>query len=184
MFFRYYKENLITNAKPNPAHIALAKLESQGKLAAAITQNIDGLHQAAGSVNVLELHGTNHRHYCVKCRAEYSLEYTLELVHCRDEFVPVCEKCQGIVRPDVVMYEEQLNSATMTAAVKAIERADVLIIGGTSLAVYPAAGLIDYFTGDNLVLINKSATSRDEQAQLVVQEPIGEVMAAVMEEFA
>jgi NAD-dependent deacetylase len=180
LFFRYYKENLITNAKPNPAHIALAKLESQGKLVAVITQNIDGLHQAAGSQNVLELHGTNHRHYCVNCRAEYSLDYTLEPANCRDEFVPICEKCQGIVRPDVVMYEEQLNSATMTAAIKAIERAEVLIIGGTSLAVYPAAGLIDYFTGDNLVLINKSATSRDEQAQLIIQEPIGEVMARVI----
>ena len=181
LFFRYYKENLIANAEPNPAHIALAKLESQGKLAAVITQNIDGLHQAAGSQNVLELHGTNHRHYCMECHAEYSLDYTLESSHCRDEVVPICEKCQGIVRPDVVMYEEQLNDATMTSAIKAIERAELLIVGGTSLAVYPAAGLVDYFTSDNLVLINKSATARDEQAQLVIHEPIGEVMSAVMD---
>jgi NAD-dependent deacetylase len=177
LFFRYYRENLITNAKPNPAHIALAKLESQGKLAAVITQNIDGLHQAAGSKNVLELHGTNHHHYCVSCRANYTLDYVL----CY-ELIPVCEKCDGIVRPDVVLYEESLNNATVTAAIKAIERAELLIIGGTSLAVYPAAGLIDYFTGDNLVLINKGSTSRDNQAQLVINEAIGEVMGAVVHE--
>ncbi|MCL2694498.1 MAG: NAD-dependent protein deacylase [Oscillospiraceae bacterium] len=177
LFFRYYRENLITDAKPNPAHIALAKLESQGKLAAVITQNIDGLHQAAGSKNVLELHGTNHHHYCVSCCAEYTLDYVL-----RYELIPICEKCDGIVRPDVVLYEESLNNATITAAIKAIERAELLIIGGTSLAVYPAAGLIDYFTGVHLVLINKGSTSRDNQAQLVINEAIGEVMEAVVHE--
>jgi len=176
LFFRYYKENLTSFAKPNPAHFALAELEEKGKISAVITQNIDGLHQAAGSKNVLELHGTNHRHYCMKCRTKYTLEYTLGF-----DKIPICEKCDGIVRPDVVMYEEQLNNAVITAAIRAIERADLLIVGGTSLAVYPAAGLIDYFTGDNLVLLNKGTTSRDNQAHLVINEPIGEVMSAVME---
>jgi len=176
LFFRYYRENLIADVKPNPAHFALAKLESQGKLVAVITQNIDGLHQAAGSQNVLELHGTNHHHYCMECAAKYTLDYILQ-----QNIIPKCEKCGGIVRPDVVMYEEQLNNAVITASIKAIERAELLIVGGTSLAVYPAAGLIDYFTGDNLVLINKSATSRDNQAQFVISGAIGEVMSAVME---
>jgi len=176
LFFRYYKENLITTAKPNPAHFALAELESQGRLSAVITQNIDGLHQVAGSKNVFELHGTNHRHYCMKCRTEYPLEYTLGF-----DVIPICEKCGGIVRPDVVMYEEQLNNKVISAAIRAIEGADLLIVGGTSLAVYPAAGLLDYFTDDNLVLINKGTTNRDTRAQLIINEPIGEVMRAVME---
>ncbi|MCL2697352.1 MAG: NAD-dependent protein deacylase [Oscillospiraceae bacterium] len=182
LFFRYYKENLITAAKPNPAHSALAKLESQCRIKAVITQNIDGLHQAAGSRNVLELHGTNHRHYCMKCRAEYTLGFIQEPENCNGA-VPVCNKCGGIVRPDVVLYEEQLNHNVVTAAIKAIEQADLLIVGGTSLAVYPAAGLIDYFTGDNLVLINKGATSREIRAQLIISEAIGEVMSAVMREI-
>jgi len=178
LFFRYYKENLVTDAKPNPAHFSLSELESQGKLTAVITQNIDGLHQAAGSKNVLELHGTNHRHYCMKCRTEYTLEYTLSF-----NAIPICEKCGGIVRPDVVLYEEQLNNKVVTAAITAIARADLLIIGGTSLAVYPAAGLIDYFTGNDLVLINKGSTSRDNHAKLTINEAIGEVMKSVMEEL-
>jgi len=176
LFFRYYRENLITSdAKPNPAHFALAKLEERGKLTAVITQNIDGLHQAAGSKNVLELHGSNHRHFCMKCAEKYTLDYIL-----KQETIPQCEKCGGLVRPDVVLYEERLNDAVMSAAIRAIESADLLIVGGTSLVVYPAAGLIDYFTGDNLVLINKSETNHDKRAQLVINEAIGKVMNAVL----
>jgi NAD-dependent deacetylase len=184
LLFKYYKENLVAPkngklVKPNASHIALAELESQGKLAAVITQNVDGLHQAAGSQTVHELHGTNHRHYCMNCRAKYSLDYVMDSENCHG-IIPVCGKCDGIVRPDIVLYEEQLNNSVITAAIKAIERAELLIVGGTSLAVYPAVGLIDYFTGDNLVLINKSATDRDNQAELIIRESIGEVMSAVM----
>ena len=183
LFFRYYKENLVAkDVKPNPAHIALAQLESQGKLVAVITQNVDGLHQAAGSQTVYELHGTNHRHCCINCRAEYSLDYIMTPENCHG-IIPVCGKCDGTVRPDVVLYEEQLNNATVTAAIKAIERAELLIIGGTSLAVYPAAGLLDYFTGDNLVLINKSATNRDNQAELIIRDSIGGVISEVQKEL-
>jgi len=181
LFFRYYKENMIADAKPNPAHIALAELEQQGKLAAVITQNIDGLHQAAGSRNVFELHGTNHRHYCIICREEHSLDYIMNPDNCHNGIIPVCKECGCIVRPDVVLYEESPNYATFTAAKEAIECAELLIVGGTSLVVYPAAELLNYFKGDNLVLINKGSTSRDEKAQLVINEPIGEVMEKIIE---
>lgn len=171
-FFDFYKKNLIyPDAKPNAAHYAIAKLEEMGKLSAVVTQNIDGLHQAAGSKIVYELHGSVHRNYCMKCRAFYNADYILNA-----EAVPRCEKCGGVVKPDVVLYEEGLDSDTINGAVRAISKADTLIIGGTSLVVYPAAGLIDYFNGSNLVLINKSETSRDESADLCINDDIAVVM--------
>ena len=180
LFFRYYRENLIyRDVKPNAAHIALAKLEQAGRLAAVVTQNIDGLHQAAGSVNVLELHGSNHRQLCVACDKRYDLDYVLNPAHCAG-VIPKCEACGGIVRPDVVLYEEPLDQRVMDAAVRTIAAADSLIVGGTSLAVYPAAGLLNYYRGSHLVLINKSVTPYDEQADLVIREPIGKMFAAVM----
>lgn len=174
-FFRFYKNKMIvTQAKPNAAHIALAKLEKQGKLKAVITQNIDGLHQMAGSKEVLELHGSIHRNYCQRCGKFYGLD---AVTGC--EGVPRCS-CGGIIKPDVVLYEEGLDQKTLQKAVKYISEADVLIIGGTSLVVYPAAGLIDYYEGSKLVLINKSATSRDSHADLVIHEPIGEVFGSIL----
>ena len=170
-FFRFYKDKLlITGVKPNKAHLKLAELEKQGKLRAVITQNIDGLHQAAGSKKVLELHGSVHRNYCEKCGKFYDFDYMANA-----EGVPVCS-CGGRIKPDVVLYEEGLDMGIMQKAVEYISNADVLIIGGTSLAVYPAAGLIDYYRGNKLVLINKSATPRDRQADLVVQGAIGEIL--------
>ena len=179
LFFHYYKENLIArDAKPNAAHIALAQWERSGKLQAIVTQNIDGLHQAAGSQNVLELHGSNWRQYCIKCKAKYSLDYILA-----QNGIPKCEKCGGIVRPDVVLYEEGLDGAVMNTAAQAIADAELLIVGGTSLAVYPAAGLLRYFSGGGLVLINKSETPADRNAQLVIRDSIGEVLSAVTNEM-
>ncbi len=173
-FFNYYKENLVfKDAKPNPAHKTLAKLEKVGKLKTVITQNIDGLHQKAGSENVLELHGSIHRNYCQICGKEYSLDYIIER-----EGIPKCE-CGGIVKPDVVLYEEPLNNAVMSFAIDYISHADTLIIGGTSLVVYPAAGLINYFNGDNLVLINKSETPYDDIASLVINDAIGETLSQI-----
>jgi len=170
-FFRFYKDKLlITGVKPNKAHFKLAELEKQGKLKAVITQNIDGLHQAAGSKEVLELHGSVHRNYCEKCGKFYDFDFMAQA-----EGVPVCS-CGGRIKPDVVLYEEGLDMGIMQKAVDYISNADVLIIGGTSLAVYPAAGLIDYYRGNKLVLINKSATPRDRQADLVVQGAIGEIL--------
>lgn len=170
-FFRFYKDKLlITGVKPNKAHIKLAELEKKGKLKAVITQNIDGLHQAAGSKEVLELHGSVHRNYCEKCGKFYDFDYMANT-----QGVPVCS-CGGRIKPDVVLYEEGLDMGIMQKAVDYISNADVLIIGGTSLAVYPAAGLIDYYRGNKLVLINKSATPRDRQADLVVQGAIGEIL--------
>lgn len=170
-FFRFYKDKLlITGVKPNKAHLKLAELEKQGKLRAVITQNIDGLHQAAGSKEVLELHGSVHRNYCEKCGKFYDFDYMANA-----QGVPVCS-CGGRIKPDVVLYEEGLDMGIMQKAVEYISNADVLIIGGTSLAVYPAAGLIDYYRGNKLVLINKSATPRDRQADLVVQGAIGEIL--------
>ena len=170
-FFRFYQDKLlITGVKPNKAHLKLAELEKQGKLRAVITQNIDGLHQAAGSKEVLELHGSVHRNYCEKCGKFYDFDYMANA-----EGVPVCS-CGGRIKPDVVLYEEGLDMGIMQKAVEYISNADVLIIGGTSLAVYPAAGLIDYYRGNKLVLINKSATPRDRQADLVVQGAIGEIL--------
>ena len=176
LFFKYYRENLIArDAKPNAAHTALAELEARGRLQAVVTQNIDGLHQAAGSENVLELHGSNWRQYCMACGARYDLEYILAR-----EGVPKCEACGGTVRPDVVLYEESLDEAVIDAAVEAIAAAELLIVGGTSLAVYPAAGLLQYFGGPHLVLINKSETPYDRRAQMVIHDSIGKVLGEVM----
>lgn len=174
-FYRFYRSKMLfTDAKPNMAHLKLAKLEQQGKVKAVITQNIDGLHQAAGSKTVLELHGSVLRNYCENCGAFYPLSYIKEGIG-----LPKCEKCGGSVKPDVVLYEEGLNQKTLQDAVFYISHADVLIIGGTSLAVYPAAGLIDYFQGDTLIVINKAPTPRDSHADLVIQAPIGQVFEAV-----
>lgn len=175
-FYRFYKERMLfTGAKPNPAHKALAKLEEQGKLKAVITQNIDGLHQLAGSKEVLELHGSVHRNYCTRCREFYDLDY---VVKC--EGVPHCS-CGGVIKPDVVLYEEGLDSRTLQRSVNYIKAADMLIVGGTSLVVYPAAGLIDYYKGRRLVLINRAATARDSQADLVISDSIGAVFEALGE---
>lgn len=171
-FFKFYKDKLIyPDAKPNAAHKALAKLEEMGKLKAIVTQNIDGLHQAAGSKVVYELHGSVLRNYCMKCHAFYDEKFILA-----SEGIPTCPKCGGRVKPDVVLYEEGLDNDIITGAVKAIAKADTLIIGGTSLVVYPAAGLIDYFRGKNLVLINKSSTSADNRADLIIHDAIGKVL--------
>ena len=171
-FFEFYRDKLIyPDAKPNAAHIALAKLEEMGKLKAVVTQNIDGLHQAAGSKIVYELHGSVLRNYCVRCHAFYDEKFILE-----SKGVPTCTKCGGNVKPDVVLYEEGLDDNVIRGAIAAISKADTLIIGGTSLVVYPAAGLINYFRGKNLVLINKSSTSADNKADLVIHEAIGKVL--------
>ncbi|MBS5603525.1 MAG: NAD-dependent protein deacylase [Enterocloster asparagiformis] len=173
-FYRFYKDRMLfADAKPNAAHRALAKLEADGRLKAVITQNIDGLHQMAGSREVLELHGSVHRNYCTRCGKFYSLDDVI-----RSEGVPRCD-CGGTVKPDVVLYEEGLDSNTLEKSVRYIRQADMLIIGGTSLVVYPAAGLIDYYRGSKLVLINKDATARDSQADLVINGRIGKVLGAV-----
>lgn len=173
-FFNYYKDNLVFDeAMPNPAHTALAKLEKAGKLRAVITQNIDGLHQKAGSKNVMELHGSIHRNYCQICGKQYGLNHILE-----SDGIPRCE-CGGVVKPDVVLYEEPLNNTIMNFSIDYISRAETLIIGGTSLVVYPAAGLINYFNGKNLVLINKSETPYDNLASLVINDAIGEVFSQI-----
>ena len=172
-FYRFYRAKMLAlDAKPNAAHKKLAQWEQEGKLKAVVTQNIDGLHQAAGSKMVYELHGSVHRNYCQKCGAFYDARYMLE-----SKGIPKCEKCGGIIKPDVVLYEEGLDDATMRGAIRAINHADVLIIGGTSLTVYPAAGLIDYYNGNKLVLINKSVTPMDSRADLLVQGPIGEIFS-------
>lgn len=171
-FFEFYKANLVyPEAKPNPCHIALAKLEEMGKLKAVVTQNIDGLHQAAGSRKVYELHGSVLRNFCTGCHAFYDAQYILT-----SEGVPKCRKCGNVIKPDVVLYEEGLDQETVSGAIDAIAKADTLIIGGTSLVVYPAAGLINYFRGKHLVLINKTATPADAQADLVINEDIAMVM--------
>lgn len=173
-FFEFYKHKMIAlDAKPNEAHLKLAKLEEQGKLKAVITQNIDGLHFAAGSKEVLELHGSVHRNYCDKCHKFYPVEYVVNA-----EGVPKCE-CGGTVKPDVVLYEEGLDYETMQKSVEYIKNADVLIIGGTSLAVYPAAGFIDYFRGKHLVVINMDPTSKEVKADLIIRERIGEVFSRI-----
>lgn len=178
-FFRFYREKLIIDdAKPNAAHIALAKMEAEGKLKAVITQNIDGLHQAAGSRNVFELHGSVLRNYCMNCGKFYDSAFIVKSAQNPDS-LPHCEECGALVKPDVVLYEEGLDQNIITGAVKALSSADMLIIGGTSLTVYPAAGLIDYFSGKYLVLINKSETSSDIRADLVIREKIGEVLGGI-----
>lgn len=173
-FYEFYKDKMmILDAKPNPAHLKLAELEQSGKLTAVVTQNIDGLHQAAGSRTVYELHGSIHRNYCMDCGKFYNAEYVKNAAG-----IPRCE-CGGIIKPDVVLYEEGLDSATIEGAVRAISNADTLIIGGTSLVVYPAAGFIDYFRGKHLVVINKSETGRAVRAELTIAAPIGEILGRI-----
>ena len=171
-FFRFYRDKMLClDAQPNAAHRKLAQWEREGKLKAVITQNIDGLHQKAGSGNVLELHGSVLRNHCERCHKFYDAEYIL-----KSEGIPRCS-CGGRIKPDVVLYEEGLDSGILNRAVRAIMDADVLIIGGTSLVVYPAAGLIDYYRGSRLILVNRTPTARDAQANLVVQGSIGEIFS-------
>lgn len=173
-FFRFYRDKMLAlDAKPNEAHKKLAQLEEAGKLTGVVTQNIDGLHQKAGSVHVMELHGSVHRNYCMRCRKFYDAQFML-----KSEGIPTCS-CGGMIKPDVVLYEEGLDQNVLSDAVKTISEADMMIVGGTSLAVYPAAGLLDYFRGDALVLINKSATPRDSSADLLIQAPIGQVFSQI-----
>ena len=170
-FYRFYKDKMIyPDAMPNDCHLALARLEEMGKLKAVLTQNIDGLHQKAGSKNVIELHGTTLKNYCTGCGKFFDLEYILKA-----EGVPRCDRCSAIVKPDVVLYEESLHDGDMEQAVRLIRKADMFIVGGTSLTVYPAAGLVNYYRGDRLVLINKSATPYDSQADLVIHDSLGKV---------
>ncbi len=174
-FFDFYREKMLALwAKPNPAHLALAALEQSGKLRAVITQNIDGLHQMAGSREVLELHGSVHRNYCSSCGRQYPVSFLAD-----GAGIPTCENCGGMVRPDVVLYEEGLNSDIMNRAVSHLRKADLLIIGGTSLVVYPAAGLVQYFRGKHLVLINKDTTALGAKADLVISGAIGEVLSQI-----
>lgn len=170
-FYRFYHNKMLfPQAHPNAAHLALAKLEEQGKLNAVITQNIDGLHQAAGSKKVYELHGSVLRNYCERCNKFFDLPYIMSA-----EGIPYCDHCGAVIKPDVVLYEESLDPKVLNGAIHHIRNADVLIIGGTSLAVYPAAGLIDYFSGDKLIVINRTPTPRDAHADLVIQSPIGSI---------
>lgn len=176
VFFTYYKKSLLyPDAMPNDCHKSLAKLEGMGKLKAVITQNIDDLHQKAGSKEVLELHGTLYQNYCLKCGKTFPLEYVMQ-----DTGITRCDACGGIVRPDVVLYEEGLPQDVLMKAVDYIRKADVLIVGGTSLNVYPAAGLLEYYKGNKLVLINKSATGYDKKANLLIDDAIGEVFQKLM----
>ena len=176
-FFDFYRKKLIVHgAKPNAAHLRLAKLERQGVCKAVVTQNIDGLHQAAGSQTVYELHGSTLRNYCTRCGKFYPVEF-IEQAGGQGDGIPRCTDCGGIVKPDVVLYEEGLDEQTLENAVRAIAAADTLIVGGTSLAVYPAAGLLRYFRGDELVVINKQPTPADGMATLVVNQPIGQALA-------
>ncbi|MBV1817127.1 NAD-dependent protein deacylase [Clostridium cochlearium] len=179
-FFNFYREKMIyKNAKPNSAHYALAKLEQVGKLKAVITQNIDGLHQLAGSKNVIELHGGIGKNYCMNCNKAFDLNYILN----SKEVIPKCDICGGIVKPDVVLYEEPLNMDNINNAIRYVEESDVLIIGGTSLIVYPAANLIHYYKGNKLVLINKSSTPYDTKAQIVIHDKIGAVLGNIVKEL-
>ena len=174
-FYRFYRDKMLyTDVLPNKAHLKLAELEEKGKLSAVVTQNIDGLHQAAGSKRVYELHGSVLRNYCEDCGKLFDMQY---IIDCGG--VPKCDKCSGPVKPDVVLYEEGLDTNTMNGALKAISEADMLIIGGTSLAVYPAAGLVDYYRGNKLVLINMSKTPMDGKADLVIYDKIGEVLSQI-----
>ncbi len=175
-FYRFYKNKMLfPDAKPNAAHLALSRLERQGKLKAVITQNIDGLHQAAGSREVMELHGSVHRNYCTRCRQAYDLEAIM-----KPDGVPRCI-CGGIIKPDVVLYEEGLDQATLQKSVRYISQAEVLIVGGTSLTVYPAAGLVDYYRGTKLVLINRDVTAIDSRANLVISGKIGEILGQIVD---
>ena len=174
-FYRFYRDKMLAlDAKPNAAHLKLAELEAKGKLKAVVTQNIDGLHQAAGSKEVLELHGSVHRNYCTKCKKFFPLSYIVE-----SKGIPTCDECGAIIKPDVVLYEEGLDQSILTRSINHIAKADMLIIGGTSLAVYPAAGLIDYFHGKYLVVINMASTPRDSYADIVINGKIGEVLSQI-----
>lgn len=176
-FYRFYKSKMIyLDAKPNNAHLALAKLEERGKLKAVITQNIDGLHQAAGSKNVLELHGSIYRNYCMDCEERYPLSAVIN----SEVLVPICSSCNGIIRPDVVLYEEPLDADIVDRAIDYIKNADMLIVGGSSLEVNPAASFINHYEGDRLVLINKSSTPFDDRANLVIKDSIGKVLERVV----
>ncbi len=181
-FYEYYMQNLIfPDVKPNATHYALAKLEEMGKLKAIVTQNIDGLHQAAGSREVYEIHGTISRAHCMKCGREYPLEYTIDKNNwAKGTYTPLCG-CGGILKPDVVLYEEPLSDELTTKSIKAISEADTLIIGGTSLVVYPAAGFIRFFKGKHLILINKQDTPFDSQADMVIHDSLGRVFSSVVE---
>lgn len=176
-FYRFYKESMIyKNAMPNDGHKALVDLEKLGKLKAVITQNIDGLHQLAGNKEVLELHGSIHRNYCTKCKEFYDLNSILN----NHEVIPTCKKCGSIIKPDVTLYEEALNNEILSKAVNYISEADMLIVAGTSLVVYPAAGLINYYKGNKLVLINKQVTPYDSKANLVINDSIGKILKNVV----
>ena len=179
-FYKFYRDKILMigsdkEPKPNKAHLKLAELEKKGKLTAVVTQNIDGLHQAAGSKTVFELHGSILRNYCMSCHKSFDLNYMKE----SKDPVPKCDKCGGIIKPDVVLYEEGLDQDTISGAIDAISQADVLIIGGTSLVVYPAAGLVDYFKGNALVLINKGETAQDKNADLCIHDSIGKVLGSI-----
>lgn len=175
-FYEFYKSKMLyKSAKPNSAHLALAELEKLGKIKAVITQNIDGLHQAAGSKTVLELHGSVHRNYCTHCNKFFDLEYIIN-----SSVIPKCDACNSIIKPDVVLYEENLDMDVLSKAISFIEKSDVLIIGGTSLNVYPAASLTQYFKGNKLILINKSTTSFDSRADLVIHESIGKTLNSIL----
>ena len=174
-FYRFYHDKmLLPGAKPNPGHLKMAELEKKGKSLGVVTQNIDGLHQAAGSEKVFELHGSVLRNYCMKCGKFFDFDYMVQ-----SDGVPHCDKCGGVIKPDVVLYEEGLDQDIINGAVSAISRADMLVICGTSLVVWPAAGFVNYYTGNKLVLINKSATQMDSKADLIIRDPIGEVLAQV-----
>ena len=176
IFYDYYKKNLLfMSAEPNKAHLALARLEARGKLTAVVTQNIDGLHQKAGNKNVIEVHGSVIRNNCMSCSMFYDIGYVMEPENCKNN-IPYCKKCGGMVKPDVVLYQEQLDSNVISAAISAVSNADTLIVGGTSLVVYPAAGFVNYFKGKNMVLINKSVTDYDGRADLVIHDSIGQVL--------
>lgn len=177
-FYEFYKDKMLClDAKPNKAHLALAKLEKQGKLKAVVTQNIDGLHQAAGSESVYELHGSVHRNYCVRCGAEHDAAYMKN-----SPFIPECSKCGGLLKPDVVLYQEGLNQQIVDGAITAIENCDMFIVGGTSLSVYPANSLLQYYNGSKLVLINKTPTDFDGRADLIIRDSIGEALDYCVEE--
>lgn len=174
-FYNFYRDKLIcTTAEPNPAHIKLAELEKAGKLSAVVTQNIDGLHQKAGSKTVYELHGSTLRNYCAKCGKFFDIDYIAD-----SKGVPKCDECGGVVKPDVVLYEEGLDNKTVNGALNAISNADCLIVAGTSLTVYPAAGFIRYFSGKYFVLINRDSTSADSSADLVIHDSVGKVLAEI-----
>ncbi|MFA6937818.1 MAG: NAD-dependent protein deacylase [Treponema sp.] len=177
-FYRFYRAKmLLKGAKPNAAHLKLAEMEKAGKLTAVITQNIDGLHQAAGSKKVYELHGSTLRNYCTQCHKFFDVDY---VINNKDENgIPRCDNCHSVIKPDVVLYEESLNEETIDSSVKALQEADMLIIGGTSLTVYPAAGLVNYFRGNKLVLINRDPTPSDGMATLVIHQKIGEVLSQI-----